>query len=82
MFVRDVVADFDFLLQRQLFARSERVKGIDVHPHEPWILTTLYSGTNDPTIRTCYICAWSIGTASRRPMSSGWMDWMQDGARC
>lgn len=32
------------LLQRQLFARSERVKGIDFHPVEPWILTTLYSG--------------------------------------
>ncbi|KAK3070643.1 Coatomer subunit beta' [Teratosphaeriaceae sp. CCFEE 6253] len=31
-------------LQRQLFARSERVKGIDFHPTEPWILTTLYSG--------------------------------------
>ncbi|RCI09488.1 hypothetical protein L249_3842 [Ophiocordyceps polyrhachis-furcata BCC 54312] len=31
-------------LDRQLFARSERVKGIDFHPHEPWILTTLYSG--------------------------------------
>lgn len=30
--------------QRQLFARSERVKGIDFHPVEPWILTTLYSG--------------------------------------
>lgn len=30
--------------QRQLYARSERVKGIDFHPHEPWILTTLYSG--------------------------------------
>ncbi|KAJ5368581.1 uncharacterized protein N7496_008341 [Penicillium cataractarum] len=32
------------VLQRQLFARSERVKGIDFHPTEPWILTTLYSG--------------------------------------
>lgn len=32
-------------IQRQLFARSERVKGIDFHPTEPWILTTLYSGT-------------------------------------
>ncbi|KAL8773807.1 MAG: hypothetical protein Q9194_004219 [Teloschistes cf. exilis] len=31
-------------LQRQLLARSERVKGIDFHPTEPWILTTLYSG--------------------------------------
>lgn len=34
------------LLQRQLYARSERVKGIDFHPSEPWILTTLYSGEN------------------------------------
>jgi hypothetical protein len=33
-----------FGVQRQLFARSERVKGIDFHPVEPWILTTLYSG--------------------------------------
>ncbi|RKF80286.1 Coatomer subunit beta' [Golovinomyces cichoracearum] len=32
------------ILQRQLFARSERVKGIDFHSVEPWILTTLYSG--------------------------------------
>ncbi|BDD58203.1 hypothetical protein MPDQ_003357 [Monascus purpureus] len=31
-------------IKRQLFARSERVKGIDFHPTEPWILTTLYSG--------------------------------------
>lgn len=26
-------------LQRQLFARSERVKGIDFHPTEPWVST-------------------------------------------
>lgn len=32
-------------IQRQLFARSERVKSVDFHPQEPWILTTLYSGT-------------------------------------
>jgi coatomer subunit beta' len=31
-------------VKRQLFARSERVKGCDFHPTEPWILTTLYSG--------------------------------------
>lgn len=24
-------------IQRQLFARSERVKGIDFHPTEPWV---------------------------------------------
>jgi len=37
-------ADSVYKIQRQLFARSERVKGIDFHPVEPWILTTLYSG--------------------------------------
>lgn len=31
--------------QRQLFARSDRVKAIDFHPTESWVLTTLYSGT-------------------------------------
>ncbi|KAH8880251.1 putative coatomer subunit beta [Thozetella sp. PMI_491] len=31
-------------VKRQLLARSNRVKGIDFHPTEPWILTTLYSG--------------------------------------
>ncbi|OBA21869.1 Coatomer, beta' subunit [Metschnikowia bicuspidata var. bicuspidata NRRL YB-4993] len=29
---------------KQFAVRSERVKGIDCHPSEPWILTTLYSG--------------------------------------
>jgi hypothetical protein len=37
-------ANAAYRAQRQLFARSERVKGIDFHPVEPWILTTLYSG--------------------------------------
>lgn len=31
-------------IKRKLFARSDRVKGIDFHPTEPWILSTLYSG--------------------------------------
>ncbi|KAK9477576.1 coatomer WD associated region-domain-containing protein [Lipomyces japonicus] len=31
-------------VKRQLLARSDRVKGIDFHPTEPWILATLYSG--------------------------------------
>ncbi|CAZ79731.1 unnamed protein product [Tuber melanosporum] len=31
-------------VKRQLFARSDRVKGIDFHPIEPWVLSTLYSG--------------------------------------
>ena len=29
------------ILQRQLFARSERVKGIDFHPTEPWVFVHL-----------------------------------------
>lgn len=29
---------------KQFTSRSERVKGIDCHPTEPWILTTLYNG--------------------------------------
>lgn len=29
--------------QRQLFARSERVKGIDFHPTEPWVRTSAAS---------------------------------------
>lgn len=29
---------------KQSSTRSERVKGIDFHPLEPWILTTLYNG--------------------------------------
>lgn len=33
------------LLQRKLFSRSDRVKGVDFHPTEPWILTGLYNGT-------------------------------------
>ncbi|GAB7351155.1 hypothetical protein MBLNU459_g1608t1 [Dothideomycetes sp. NU459] len=40
----DVKTNVTLDSQRQLFARSERVKGIDFHPTEPWILTTLYSG--------------------------------------
>lgn len=31
-------------VNKQFSVRSERVKGIDCHPVEPWILTTLYNG--------------------------------------
>jgi len=31
--------------QRRLFARSDRVKGVDFHPTEPWLLTGLYNGS-------------------------------------
>jgi len=49
-------ANSGFEIQRQLFARSERVKGIDFHPVEPWILTTLYSGM--------FFGAWNIIAAA------------------
>ena len=29
-------------VKRQLFARSERVKGIDFHPTEPWVCCQTY----------------------------------------
>ncbi|KAF7968238.1 hypothetical protein HWV62_31569 [Athelia sp. TMB] len=34
-----------FEVNRKLFSRSDRVKGVDFHPTEPWILTGLYNGT-------------------------------------
>lgn len=32
------------LLQRKLLARSDRVKCMDLHPKEPWMLASLYNG--------------------------------------
>ncbi|KAI4527169.1 Coatomer, beta' subunit [Schizophyllum commune Loenen D] len=34
-----------FEVNRKLFARSDRVKAVDFHPTEPWLLTGLYNGT-------------------------------------
>ncbi|KAL0950314.1 hypothetical protein HGRIS_010289 [Hohenbuehelia grisea] len=34
-----------FDVNRKLFSRSDRVKGVDFHPTEPWLLTGLYNGT-------------------------------------
>ena len=33
-----------FCQQRKLSARSDRVKCVDVHPTEPWMLASLYNG--------------------------------------
>jgi WD40 repeat protein len=30
--------------QRMLTARSQRVKSVDVHPREPWVLSALFDG--------------------------------------
>uniref|UniRef100_A0A665VZF1 Beta'-coat protein n=1 Tax=Echeneis naucrates TaxID=173247 RepID=A0A665VZF1_ECHNA len=32
-------------IKRKLTARSDRVKSVDLHPSEPWMLISLYSGT-------------------------------------
>ena len=32
-------------IQRKFFSRSERVKSVDFHPTEPWLLAGLYDGT-------------------------------------
>ncbi|PNH07381.1 Coatomer subunit beta' [Tetrabaena socialis] len=29
---------------KQLVQRTDRVKGVDVHPMEPWVLANLYNG--------------------------------------
>ncbi|KAF9477857.1 coatomer protein [Pholiota conissans] len=34
-----------FEVNKKLFSRSDRVKGVDFHPTEPWLLTGLYNGT-------------------------------------
>ena len=31
-------------IQRKFFSRSERVKSVDFHPTEPWLLAGLYNG--------------------------------------
>lgn len=31
-------------VKRQLLSRSARVKSVDIHPSEPWLLTSLYNG--------------------------------------
>lgn len=35
---------FLLMLQRKISARSDRVKAVDFHPTEPWILAALYNG--------------------------------------
>ena len=32
-------------IQRKFFSRTERVKSVDFHPTEPWLLAGLYDGT-------------------------------------
>ncbi|KAF9535194.1 coatomer protein [Crepidotus variabilis] len=34
-----------FEVTKKLFSRSDRVKGVDFHPTEPWLIAGLYNGT-------------------------------------
>ncbi|TVU08045.1 hypothetical protein EJB05_41430, partial [Eragrostis curvula] len=40
-------------IKRKLAQRSERVKAVDLHPTEPWIMASLYSGS---------VCIWNYQT--------------------
>jgi coatomer subunit beta' len=40
-------------IKRKLAQRSERVKSVDLHPTEPWMLASLYSGS---------VCIWNYQT--------------------
>lgn len=44
-------------------SRSERVKAVDFHPTEPWVLSALYNGTvsirnyvTDALVKTIEVC--------------------------
>lgn len=38
-----MLEQFD-ILQKKLVSKSDRVKAVDLHPTEPWVLSSLYSG--------------------------------------
>ncbi|XP_014250764.1 coatomer subunit beta' [Cimex lectularius] len=57
-------------IKRKLTARSERVKSVDLHPTEPWMLASLYSGNvhiwNHETqqmVRSFEVCDLPVRTA-------------------
>ncbi|KAE8680785.1 Coatomer subunit beta'-2 [Hibiscus syriacus] len=57
-------------IKRKLAQRSERVKSVDLHPTEPWILASLYTGT---------VCIWnyqsqcnSVGVVGCYAINYGW----------
>ena len=39
-----LTADGHSIIKKKLSARSDRVKSVDLHPTEPWVLSALYSG--------------------------------------
>uniref|UniRef100_A0A8C6QD94 Beta'-coat protein n=1 Tax=Nannospalax galili TaxID=1026970 RepID=A0A8C6QD94_NANGA len=43
-------------IKRKLTARSDRVKSVDLHPTEPWMLASLYNGS---------VCVWNHETQNK-----------------
>ena len=43
------------LRQRKLSSRSDRVKNVDMHPVEPWVLSAMYNG---------HVFLWNYNTQS------------------
>lgn len=50
-------------IKRKLTARSDRVKSVDLHPTEPWMLASLYNGS---------VCVWNHETQVRAPAAGHW----------
>ncbi|XP_072393406.1 coatomer subunit beta' [Diabrotica undecimpunctata] len=61
-------------IKRKLTARSDRVKCVDLHPTEPWMLCSLYSGNinvwnteNQQLVKTFEVCDVPVRTAKFLP---------------
>ncbi|XP_017785318.1 PREDICTED: coatomer subunit beta' [Nicrophorus vespilloides] len=61
-------------IKRKLTARSDRVKSVDLHPTEPWMLCSLYSGNinvwnheNQQLVKTFEVCDLPVRAAKFVP---------------
>lgn len=61
-------------IKRKLTARSDRVKCVDLHPTEPWMLCSLYSGNinvwnheNQQLVKTFEVCDLPVRAAKFVP---------------
>lgn len=57
-------------IKRKLSSRSERVKSVDLHPSEPWVLSALYTGSvmiwnydTQSLVKTLEVCALPVRNA-------------------
>lgn len=61
-------------VKKKLSATSDRVKSVDIHPTEPWVLAALYSGhlfiwnyTNNTLVKSIEVCELPVRTAKFVP---------------